>query len=114
MINPKRTTQWSVMQQRNVSHSTVGIVASGYALPGSDIAGFLRCFRDPRIENRVPRISENYHRVPTGPYQLPNIFHEKTDYNIFVLFLDKLLLAGHLWLANQEGWSSVLKINLKA
>jgi len=30
MINPKRTTQWSVMQQRNVSHSTVGIVASGY------------------------------------------------------------------------------------
>jgi len=37
MINPKRTTQWSVMQQRNVSHSTVGIVASGYAMPGSDI-----------------------------------------------------------------------------
>jgi len=30
--------------------------------------GFLRCFRDPirvpRIENRVPRIKENYHRVP--------------------------------------------------
>ena len=37
MINPKRTTQWSVMQQRNVSHSTVSIVASGYAMPGSDI-----------------------------------------------------------------------------
>jgi len=34
MINPKRTTQWSVMQQRNVSHSTVSIVASGYAKPG--------------------------------------------------------------------------------
>ena len=34
MINPKRTTQWSVMQQRNVSHSTIGIVASGYAKPG--------------------------------------------------------------------------------
>jgi len=34
MINPKRTTQWSVMQQRNVSHSTVGIVASGYVKPG--------------------------------------------------------------------------------
>jgi len=33
MINLKRTTQWSVMQQRNVSHSTVGIVASGYAKP---------------------------------------------------------------------------------
>jgi len=31
MINAKLTTQWSVMQQRNVSHSTVGIVASGYA-----------------------------------------------------------------------------------
>jgi len=28
MINPKRTTQWSVMQQRNVSRSMVGIVAS--------------------------------------------------------------------------------------
>ena len=31
-------------------------------------AGFLRYFRGPvrvpRIENRVPRISENYHRVP--------------------------------------------------
>ena len=30
--------------------------------------GFLRCFRDqigvPRIENRVPRISQNYHQVP--------------------------------------------------
>jgi len=37
MINPKRTTQWSVMQQRNVCLSTVGIVASGYAMPGSDI-----------------------------------------------------------------------------
>jgi len=34
MVNLKRTTQWSVMQQRNVSHSTVGIVASGYAKPG--------------------------------------------------------------------------------
>jgi len=37
MINRKRTTQWSVMQQRNVSHSTVGIVASGYAMPDSDL-----------------------------------------------------------------------------
>jgi len=34
MINPKRTTQWSVMQQRNVSHSTVGIVAGVYAKSG--------------------------------------------------------------------------------
>jgi len=34
MINPKRTTRWSVMQQRNVSHSTVGIMAGGYAKPG--------------------------------------------------------------------------------
>jgi len=34
MINPELTTQWSVMQQRSVSHSTVGIVASGYAKPG--------------------------------------------------------------------------------
>ena len=37
MINPKRTTQLNVMQQRNVSHITVGIVASGYATPGCDI-----------------------------------------------------------------------------
>jgi len=34
MINPKRTTQWRIMQHRNVSHYTVGIVASGYAKPG--------------------------------------------------------------------------------
>jgi len=33
MIKPKRTTRWSVVQPRNVSHSTVGIVASGYAKP---------------------------------------------------------------------------------
>ena len=33
MINPKRTTQRSIMQQRNVPRSTVGIVASGYAKP---------------------------------------------------------------------------------
>jgi len=50
---------------------------------------FLRCFkipiRVPSIENRVHRIKENYHRiprikenrVPTGPYQLPNIFLKK-------------------------------------
>jgi len=53
---------------------------------------FLRCFRDPiqfpRIEDRVPRISENYHwvprikenRVPTGPYEVPNIFLKKMIY----------------------------------
>ena len=38
---------------------------------------FLWWFRDPirvhRIENRFPRIREIYHRVPTGPYRLPNI-----------------------------------------
>jgi len=42
-------------------------------------AGFLRRFRDPI---RVPRIRENYHRVPkirdnrvpTDPYRVPNIF----------------------------------------
>ena len=33
MIHPERTTQRSIMQQRNVPHSTVGIVASGYAKP---------------------------------------------------------------------------------
>jgi len=37
MMNPKRTTQRSVMQQRNVFHSTVGTVASSYMIPGSDI-----------------------------------------------------------------------------
>ena len=42
MINPKRTAQWSVMQQRNVSHSTVGIVANGCANPGRR-ASILKC-----------------------------------------------------------------------
>jgi len=52
--------------------------------------GFLRWFRDPiqvpRIENRVPRISENYHRVPrirenripTGLYLVSDIFLKRT------------------------------------
>ena len=52
-------------------------------------SSFLRCFRDPirvpRIENWVPRIRENYHRVsrirenrvPTGPHRIPNIFLKK-------------------------------------
>ena len=30
------------MQQRNVSHSTVGIVASGYAMPGRRVS-ILKC-----------------------------------------------------------------------
>jgi len=50
---------------------------------------FVRRYRDPirvpRIENRVPRISKNHHRVPrtrenrvpTGPYRVPNIFLKK-------------------------------------
>jgi len=46
---------------------------------------FLRCFRDPiwvpRIENRVPRIRENYDRVPriieTNLYRVPNISLKK-------------------------------------
>jgi len=33
--------------------------------------------RVPRIENQIPRIRENYHRVPKDPYQVPNIFHKK-------------------------------------
>ena len=51
---------------------------------------FLRCFWDPmrvpRIENRVPRHRENYHRVPNRenrvpmcPYQVPNIFLKKNE-----------------------------------
>jgi len=44
MINSERTTQRSVMEQRNVFHSTVGIVASGYAMPGSDIRTVARKF----------------------------------------------------------------------
>jgi len=41
-------------------------------------AGFLRRFRDPirvpRISNRVPRIRENYHRVPkTRENRIPRI-----------------------------------------
>jgi len=38
MINPKRITQWSVMQQHNVCHNTVDIVASGYAKPGRRVS----------------------------------------------------------------------------
>jgi len=42
-------------------------------------------FRVPRIENRVPGIIENYHRVPRirenrvprGPYRVTNIFLRK-------------------------------------
>jgi len=37
MINPKHTTQLSVVLQRNVCHSTVGTVASGYGMTDSDI-----------------------------------------------------------------------------
>jgi len=46
--------------------------------------GFLKRFRDPfpvtRIENRVPRVRENYHRVPrireSGPYRsIPSTYH---------------------------------------
>ena len=57
---------------------------------------FLRCFfkvypiRVPGIENRIPRIKENYHRVPritenrvpTSPYILPNIFLKKPWYAV--------------------------------
>jgi len=42
MVNPKRTTQWSVMQQRNDSHSTVAIVASWYAKLGGRVS-ILKC-----------------------------------------------------------------------
>ena len=42
MINRKRTTQCSVMQQRNVCQRTVGIVASGYVVPGSDVGTNVR------------------------------------------------------------------------
>jgi len=38
MINPKHTMQRSVLQQCNVSHSMVGIVDSGYGMPGSEIS----------------------------------------------------------------------------
>jgi len=44
MMNPKRTTQRRFMQQRNVFHSMVGIVASGYMLTGSDIRPVARKF----------------------------------------------------------------------
>jgi len=43
MINPKHTAQWSVMQQPNVSRSTVGIVASTYAKPGRRVLNFEMC-----------------------------------------------------------------------
>jgi len=61
---------------------------------------FLRHLRDPtrvsRIENRVPRIRENYHlvarvrenRVPTGPYRVLSIFLKKTVLSIRRLNLE--------------------------
>jgi len=36
----------------------------------------LRCFRDPI---RIPRIRENYHRVPKDAYRAPNIFIKKKN-----------------------------------
>jgi len=33
---------WSVMQQCNISHSTVGIIASGYTKPGRRVS-ILKC-----------------------------------------------------------------------
>jgi len=56
----------------------------------SNLADF-KVFKDPiripRIENRVPRIRENYHRVsrirenrvPTGPHRVLNIFLKKKE-----------------------------------
>jgi len=62
--------------------------------------------RVPRFKNRVPIISENYHRVPrirenrvpTGPYRIPNIFLKKTmghNHNIFTLIIILNKKVGH-------------------
>ena len=67
--------------------------------------GFLRCFRDPirvpRISNRVPRIRENYHRVPTiRENRVPRIreigsLQVHTGHLTFSL--KKTAVAGNLW-----------------
>jgi len=53
MINPKSTTQCSVMQQRNVSHNTVGIVPSGYAsqVEGTQFCTASHCQRSTHFVN---------------------------------------------------------------
>jgi len=67
---------------------------------------FSTCFRDPirvhRIENRIPRIRENYQRVSrirenrigTGPYWVPNNFLKSKLRNVtvYVIKAVKLLL----------------------
>jgi len=62
---------------------------------------FLRCFRDPIW---IPRIRENYHRVPewekirflesekSGPYQVPNIFLKKSWYNSKMFWQNFILI----------------------
>jgi len=54
---------------------------------------FLRCLRDPirvpRIENRVPRIKENYHQVlRIGENRVPRI-RESGPYRVLKIFLKK-------------------------
>jgi len=80
-------------------------------------AGFLRCFRGPnrvpRIKNRVPRISENYHRVPRIRENRVPIIREigslqiNTGYLTFSLLYVKwtilaLLLRQCLFLLNDK------------
>ena len=47
------------------SRSIIGVLAMQRSHWVTSFAGFLRRFRDPnRISDRVPRIREDYHRVP--------------------------------------------------
>ena len=79
MINPKRTTQWSVMQQRNISHSMVGIVASGYAKPGRRISILIctasHCQRSTRtllISHLLFQSANIKYHWQANHYQSPN------------------------------------------
>ena len=103
LIRPAESTRgWFIVNRSCTCNRTCAILAGGTLCTSHGkhvfkkyIQGFLMCFRDPirvpRIENRVPRIRENYirgniwtdtainiFRISTGPYWVPNIF-QKTD-----------------------------------
>jgi len=84
---------------------------------------FSWCFRDPirvhRIGNRVPKIRENYHRVPkirnrvpTGPHRVPNIFLKNTLISHFTNNETMLATAKHIigsfWV-KLYNWSKLTK-----
>jgi len=83
------------------------------------VTSIFQCFMDPirvhRIENRVPRIRENYHRVPrirdnrvrTGPHWAPNNFLKNKLRNVIVY----LIKAVKLLSVALQGISEMIMMN---